>query len=110
MVVNIDLEFSQELFVDKRSYARKGITLDGIVTVGSDDRACQLIDISSGGARLRLAGDYDKDQPVVLKIPDIGSFDATVRWVRNGTAGLHFAGDADEIGELLYDFLVYGVR
>src|SRR5579863_3208424 len=52
---------------------------------------CQIVDISPGGSKIRLAHVLGVDTPVTLVIGDIGEFHGSVAWEESGFAGLKFS-------------------
>lgn len=69
---------------------RSSVTIDARLT-----RACgnseQVIveNLSIDGCAIR--GWFKPEEQVILTLPRIGTFDASVRWARGGRAGLRFA-------------------
>jgi hypothetical protein len=49
-----------------------------------------MIDLSQGGAKLRLRGGLEPGEQVSLSVTGLGSLKATVRWARNEAAGIAF--------------------
>jgi hypothetical protein len=52
---------------------------------------CQLIDISQGGAKIRVQAPLAPGDRVGLDIAGLGTLAGSVRWVRDGHAGIAFA-------------------
>jgi len=52
---------------------------------------CQLIDISQGGAKIRSQALLEPGNRVSLEIVGLGKLDGSIRWVRDGHAGVAFA-------------------
>lgn len=68
---------------------RSSVVIDAMLT-----RACgnseqvTVEDLSINGCAVR--GWLRRDDQVILTVPRLGTFAATVRWARNGRAGLQF--------------------
>ena len=57
---------------------------------------CRIIDISSGGARLRLYQDLDPDTSIQIVLPMKGPVDAHVVWANGREAGCRFDRPLDD--------------
>lgn len=60
------------------------------VLLNRQRRQCQLIDVSQGGAKLRTGLKLWMGDRLRLEIPGLGVLSGTVRWVRDGHAGIAF--------------------
>ncbi len=77
---------------DRRQWERYPPDGQTSVTLASGGRAfpCELLDLSLGGARLKLAADLPEDGDVVLQHHVAGLFFASPAWRRAGEIGLRF--------------------
>ncbi|MBT5051305.1 MAG: PilZ domain-containing protein [Rhodospirillaceae bacterium] len=79
-------EDEQEEF---RGSPRRHLVRTGELEVGGDRIACFIIDLSKKGTKIRTLEPLELEQSTVrLHMPEIGTFDAEVRWVRNTEIGL----------------------
>jgi hypothetical protein len=61
-------------------------------TILTDERffPCQLRDVSSGGCRIALSNPFPVGQPIRIALEEFHSLGGTVRWCRDGEAGIQF--------------------
>jgi hypothetical protein len=89
-------------YADRRAAPRVSVALPAFVKVDGERHSCQLLDLSSGGAKLNLPVALPVGATIAL---DCGTFDreAVVRWQNGGFAGVSFNGDlnAREIAALI---------
>ena len=81
-------------YADRRAAPRVPVALPASLQVGADRHSVQIIDLSSGGAKLLCATDLGAGTGVVL---DCGSLTcaAVVRWHTGGQLGICFAAELD---------------
>ncbi len=60
------------------------------VTVGRTRYPTTLIDISTGGARLKAVPGVQRGEKVRIAMPDRRNLEATVVWARDGAFGVEF--------------------
>lgn len=77
---------------DRRQWERYPPDGQTSVTLASGGQAfaCELLDLSLGGARLRIAADLPEDGDVVLQHRVAGLFFASPAWRREDQIGLRF--------------------
>ena len=89
-------------YADRRAAPRVSVALPAFVQVDGERHSCQLLDLSSGGAKLNLAAALPIGMTISL---DCGTFcrDAVVRWQNGEFAGVSFNGELNprEIAALL---------
>jgi len=93
---------------DHRSHARHTVLVAGRLWSGNEWQTCEVVNVSVGGAKLRVLGIYCKDQELVMEIKSCGKFPGVVAWVRGDEVGLHFTGDPAEIAEALIALATFG--
>lgn len=72
-----------------RGTPRRHLVRTGELEVGGDRFACFIIDLSKKGTKIRTLEPLELQQSSVrLHMPEIGTFDAEVRWIRNTEIGL----------------------
>ena len=81
-------------YADRRAAPRVPVALPASLQVGRDRHSVQIIDLSSGGAKVQCATDLPAGTAVVL---DCGSLRcaAIVRWHTGGLLGLCFKDELD---------------
>jgi hypothetical protein len=89
-------------YADRRAAPRVSVALPAFLQVDGERHSVQLLDLSSGGAKLNLSAVLPVGSTIIL---DCGTFvrPALVRWQRGDFAGVSFDGElnAREIAALL---------
>ena len=93
---------------DHRGHARKTVLVAGRLLCEGDCQPCEVVNVSVGGAKLRVSGIYCLGQDLSLEIKACGQFPGVVAWVRGEEVGLTFTGDPDETAEALIALATYG--
>jgi len=93
---------------DHRSHARKTLLVAGRLLCEGDWQPCEVVNVSVGGAKLRVFGIYCSGQELSLEIKACGQFPGVVAWVRGDEVGLTFTGDPGETAEALIALATYG--
>lgn len=75
---------------DNRLSRRRKVMLAGTVFINGQGHACQVRDLSPGGAKVRGCELLEPGTPVHLELPRHGRFPAVVAWVKGETMGLAF--------------------
>lgn len=75
---------------------RHEVSIATTLSYDGQETSVELRDISTEGAKLALAAALDIGAAVQLRLPDKSRIPATVRWTRDGHAGLRFAADLPE--------------
>jgi hypothetical protein len=92
-----ELQLMQEQWKEFRRFRRKSVILASKLETSHGVFDCVALDLSLGGARLRLDGSVEILERVVLVLGKFGRFPCEVVW-RNATeAGLQFADAPEEI-------------
>ena len=86
---------------NKRQFERKSLVRSVNVLIDDDSHACDLVDISLGGARVTLAHPVEVGITVHLDLDIGGAYRADVMWRRGGAVGLRFTEPEDKIATLL---------
>ena len=81
-------------FADRRVYPRVPVALPATLQAGAERHSVQLVDVSSGGAKLNCQARIPVGTAVTL---DCGSLarTAVVRWQNGGLMGLMFDSELD---------------
>lgn len=86
-------------FIEKRGHERFHVSAEAEVSLGGDGLECTTIDISEGGAKVRLKTDPFKK--VVLSIPPFGEMEGEIVWKDEEYVGIRFHGKHDRVGEIV---------
>ena len=95
-------------FDNLREHERIEVLFESKIVIGEKTMACEIKDISSGGARVVAALELPRGEEVVLHIEKAGDFKTSVAWVRNGELGLKFNDDPERISNLMLGIATYG--
>ncbi len=95
---------------NQRSSDRHTVIFKTNVKIGAISTACKIIDISSGGARIKASLNVAPLVPVILTIKQLGDFDALIVWSNRDELGLKFDENPDRISMMLDLILAYGQR
>ena len=89
-------------FADRRSFPRVSVALPAFLMVDGRRHSVQIIDLSSGGAKLSCAVEFAIGAAALLDCGTLGCA-AVVQWQRGGQLGLSFANglDAREVSALI---------
>ena len=92
---------------DGREHERKDVLFGARLYAGKDGMDCEIINISFGGAQVRVGGALNKGDMVVLKMEPFGSFNMEVRWFDGKDAGVRFDDDPAKVAELVMAIATY---
>jgi hypothetical protein len=76
---------------EKRQYLRRKVIWSARITSSIGERQCAVLNISRGGAQVRLDATLDPCSTVEITIPGLGKFRGWVAWSHHDRAGLAFA-------------------
>lgn len=93
---------------EHRGFARQTVLVSGRLLNERLWEACEVINVSVGGAKLRVWGIYCAGQELTLEIKACGRFSGLVAWVRGDEIGLKFSSDPAETAEALIALAMYG--
>lgn len=82
-------------FADRRAYPRVAVALPAFLQANGERHSVQLLDLSSGGAKLHCPAGLLAGTSVIL---DCGTLNLTaeVRWQEGGVLGLRFESELDD--------------
>jgi hypothetical protein len=75
---------------DTRKLNRHSVFFDGTLVFGQTTKACKVLNISSGGAQIRVEAPLDVDGPVALRVRDCGEVPCEIMWQEDKTMGVLF--------------------
>lgn len=93
---------------EHRAHARKDVLVPGRLLCGGEWRDCAIINVSAGGARLRVSGAYCQGAALCLEIAACGRFEGVAAWSRADELGISFSGDPAENALALIGLATYG--
>jgi len=90
---------------DKRQHARRTISLTGAIRAGDGDGApsvaCEIQDLSVGGARVILAATLNLPKTATIEIAQFGSYAVEVIWIDHQACGLRFKEDPEKMADVI---------
>lgn len=93
---------------NRRRQDRKPVLFKSFLRVGGVAIGCDILDISSGGVRVKAALQAAAQTPVVLIIEQLGDHKARIAWSRDGEVGLSFDEPPERIAQALQLIALYG--
>ncbi len=93
---------------EHRGHARAEVLVGARLLCEGVWRPCEVVNISVGGAKLRVQESYSPGQELRLDIELCGQFDGVAAWVRGGELGLRCTGDTSAMAEALIALATYG--
>jgi hypothetical protein len=75
---------------EQRRFTRKAVVWPGRVATEDGTLDCSVLNLSAGGARLRVVDALAPDAIVNLRIAGVGRFPARVVWRREHNVGVEF--------------------
>ncbi|MHC1701942.1 MAG: PilZ domain-containing protein [Humidesulfovibrio sp.] len=93
---------------DHRGSARHTVLVAGRLRCEGESQTCEVVNVSVGGAKLRVLGIYCPGQELTLEIKACGQFPGVVAWVRGDEVGLKFTCDPAQTAEALIALATYG--
>ncbi len=92
-------------FVDRQRHPRHSTMCPGELISGDRTVECTVLNISVGGAKLRLAESIETNSRVRLRINRVGEFTGRVAWRNGDTMGIEFQDDLTELARIVEDVL-----
>ena len=91
----------------ERAHERKDVLFAANLTIGDQKVTCEIINISFGGAQVRLSRSLKSGDKMTLEIDPFGSYEMEVRWCRKPDTGLKFNDDQAKVAELVMAIATY---
>lgn len=95
---------------DARRFDRKPTKLDGHVSSPIDpaiNLTCEIINLSAGGAKLKISKAGTLTGEIALKIGDLGPYRAAVVWSRPPHMGVKFLDSPEAMAEVIMAVALY---
>ncbi len=95
--------------MENRRTKRHTINVTAYLLCDKQSHPAEVIDISEGGAKIRLAGStLTAGTTVQIDLPFLNELSASVAWANGTHCGLRFNDDQDRLNEFLYNLAIYG--
>ncbi len=93
---------------DHREHARSAVLMAGRLYCCGEWKPCQVVNVSAGGARLKIDSPYCPGQELALELGACGQYPGLVAWARGEEIGFKFTCDPAEVAEALIGLATYG--
>ena len=92
-----------------RRFDRSELQLPARLKRGDTEYACRIVNISAGGARLRLESEsqLEEGDDIALELDGLGQFPAKTVWRRDWVLGIEFGGDPETMAEVVMGLAMY---
>ena len=94
----------------RRTSNRHKVIFKSRIKIGTIATACEIHDISTGGARIKSSFAATPQTPVMLEIKQLGHYSALIAWAHLSELGIKFDDDPERIALALDLILKYGQR
>lgn len=94
MTQSMKADEERDEYEDRRSFPRVRVALPAFLQAGGERQSVQILDLSSGGAKLLCATEYAVGTAVLLDCGSLGCA-GVVRWRTGETMGLCFDSELD---------------
>ena len=94
----------------RRTSNRHKVIFKSRIKIGTIATACEILDISTGGARIKSSFAPAPQTPVTLEIKQLGYYAALIAWAHLSELGIKFNDDPERIVLALNLILKYGQR
>ena len=94
----------------RRTSDRHKVIFKSRIKIGTIATACEIHDISTGGARIKASFAAAPQAPVTLEIKQLGHYAALIAWAHQSELGIKFDDDPERIALALDLILKYGQR
>lgn len=87
---------------DKRHEpARRSVLWPADICCGDQVVACEILNISAGGAKVRAKASFQYDLPIILQIDQVNALAGEVIWLNGEDLGIRFHEQPDKVAELV---------
>lgn len=100
----------EAMWDEKRRHKRKPVIWSARVETETGQAECIILDLSLGGAKLRVPAQAKAHQPVTLVIDRFGAINGEVAWCRSGQMGLRFTDAPEQVARIIGEALPLAKR
>jgi hypothetical protein len=90
---------------DRQQHPRHSTQCAGKFYAGDREMDCEILNISVGGAKVRLAEPVETKSEVRVRIDRVGEFSGRVAWCKGTTLGIEFHDKLSELARIVEDLL-----
>jgi hypothetical protein len=92
---------------DGRTHERRNVLFAANLSIGDSKVDCEIINISFGGAQVRVSRAMKAGDKITMEIDPFGTYNMEVRWCRKPDVGLKFDDDQTKVAELVMAIATY---
>jgi len=93
--------------VTSRQAERKSVSFSTTLLIGDKSIKCDILDISTGGAKIKVRSKAERGDKITITIEPAGNFAANIAWNREGTLGIKFEDDPLRVAEAVMMLATY---
>ncbi len=90
---------------ERQEHLRRSVYVAARLISNDHAEDCEILNVSVGGAKIRVTADSKLSDMVALTIGSHGTFPAKVAWRKETLVGLEFMGDREETSRLIWDLV-----
>ncbi len=90
---------------DRQQHPRHSTQCSGKFYAGDREVDCEILNISVGGAKVRLAEPVETNSEVRVRIDRVGEFSGRVAWCKGTILGIEFHEELSELARIIEDLL-----
>ncbi len=91
--------------VERQKHPRHSTLCPGKLVSGDEEVDCEVLNVSVGGAMIRVAQPIETNSQVRVKILRVGEFTGRIAWRNGTTLGVEFQDELTELARLVEDVL-----
>ena len=91
--------------VDRQKHPRHATLCPAKLVAGDEEVDCEVLNVSVGGAKIRMCQPVETNSHVRVKIGRLGEFTGRVAWRNGTTLGVEFQDEIAEMARIVEDIL-----
>ena len=91
--------------VDQQRHPRHATLIPGKLIAGDEEVDCEVLNVSVGGAKVRIAEPIETNAHVCVRIERVGDLVGRVAWRNGTTMGVEFQEELAELARIVEDVL-----
>jgi len=92
----------------ERDYPRETLRTKAKIMIDEQWHDCVIINISPSGAKLNISLEVSRGKAALIRIGELGQFNATVAWCHDDEIGVKFDHDPSEMTRVLMEMESHG--
>ena len=91
--------------VERQRHPRHSALIPGKLVSGDEEVDCEVLNVSVGGAKIRIAQPIETNSHVRVRILRVGEFTGRIAWRNGTTMGVEFQDELTELARIVEDVL-----